>query len=77
MIDKTEMRTISTIHLCLVDNVLFNVIDKDLALVLWERLEKFYMGKSLTNKLYLKWQLIVVPLTGIDCSEERCSTAQV
>lgn len=48
------MRAVSTIHLRLANNVLFNVINDDSTLILWERLEKLYMGKSLTNKLYLK-----------------------
>lgn len=57
-----EMRVVNTIHLCLADNVLFNVMDENLTPVLWEKLEKLYMGNSFTNKLYLKGQLYGVKM---------------
>lgn len=57
MFGKTKMRTINTIHLCLADNVLSNVVHNDSTTILWEKLKQLYIGKSLTNNLYLKQQL--------------------
>ena len=45
------------IQLCLADEVLYNVMDEEMATELWSRLEMLYMTKSLSNKLYLKKQL--------------------
>ncbi|KAJ8638856.1 hypothetical protein MRB53_015550 [Persea americana] len=36
---------------------MFNVIEEESAKGLWEKLEKLYMGKNLTNNLHLKKQL--------------------
>lgn len=52
-----EMEAINTIRLYPSDNVLFNVMDEDSVSVIWKKLEKLYMKKSITNKLYLKRQL--------------------
>ncbi|KAH7841860.1 hypothetical protein Vadar_025300 [Vaccinium darrowii] len=51
---ELELRCVSTIQLCIVDNIINNVMDENSALTLWEKLEKFYLAK--TNKLHLKWQ---------------------
>ncbi|GFS34576.1 hypothetical protein Acr_00g0034760 [Actinidia rufa] len=51
------MKCVSTIRLCIADNIINNVIDENSASALWEKLEKLYLAKSLTNKLYLKRQL--------------------
>jgi len=42
------------IELCLVDEVMYNVMDEEMVTRLWSRLEMLYMTKSLFNKLYLK-----------------------
>lgn len=42
---------------CLADNMLLNIMDEDSIPVLWEKLEKLYMGNNLINKLYLKQKL--------------------
>jgi len=52
-----DARALSTIWLCLADEVLFNIVEEITALGLWEKLENFYMTKSLTNGIYLKRQL--------------------
>ena len=45
---------LSPIRLYLVDEVLFNIVEESTASGLWEKLEKLYMTKSLTNRIYLK-----------------------
>lgn len=57
------MKEINTIHFCIVDNILFNVMNEESILVLWKKLEKLYMGNSLTNKLYLKQQFYGLKMT--------------
>jgi len=50
-----NLKTTSTSQLCLTNEVMYNVMDKETATRLWSRLET-YMTKSLSNKLYLKKQ---------------------
>ena len=52
-----NLKAASTIQLCLADDVMYNVMDKETVTGLWSRLETLYMMKSLSNKLYLKKQL--------------------
>lgn len=40
------MRAINTIHFYLVKSVLFNIMDEDLTLVLWEKVEETLHGKE-------------------------------
>jgi len=49
------LKYISTIRLCISNNIINNVIDEDSAPALWEKLEKLYLEKILTMKLKLKW----------------------
>ncbi|KAM1190803.1 hypothetical protein ACFX1X_011613 [Malus domestica] len=55
--DELESRCVSTIQHCIADNIINNVMDEDYAPALWEKLEKLYIAKSLTNKLHLKRKL--------------------
>jgi hypothetical protein len=55
--EDLDARALSTIRLCLADEVLFNIVEETTASGLWEKLEKLYMTKSLTNRIYLKRQL--------------------
>lgn len=55
--EDLDARALSTIRLCLVDEVLFNIVEESIAAGLWEKLEKLYMRKSLTSRIYLKRQL--------------------
>ena len=48
-----ESKYVSTIRLCIADNIINNVIDEDSAPALWKKLEKLYLEKSLTMKLNL------------------------
>ncbi|PKA57601.1 Retrovirus-related Pol polyprotein from transposon TNT 1-94 [Apostasia shenzhenica] len=54
---ELDLKALSTIQLCLADEVLYNISDVETSVDLWRKLEKFYMSKSLTNKLYMKRQL--------------------
>ncbi|WRX12958.1 hypothetical protein QQP08_005445 [Theobroma cacao] len=54
---ELEQRCVSTIRLCIGDNVFNHVIDEDSALRLWAKLEKIYLAKSLFNKLQLRRKL--------------------
>eukprot|EP00253_Pinus_taeda_P016747 PITA_16747 len=55
--EDLDARALSTIRLCLADEVLFNIVEETAASGLWEKLENLYMTKSLTNIIYLKRQL--------------------
>jgi hypothetical protein len=48
---------VATIRLCLGDDVMYHVMDKESPAIIWLKLESQYMSKSLTNKLYLKQRL--------------------
>ncbi|WRX09050.1 hypothetical protein QQP08_001537 [Theobroma cacao] len=54
---ELEQRCVSTIRLCIGDNVFNHVIDEDFALRLWVKLEKIYLTKSLSNKLQVRRKL--------------------
>jgi hypothetical protein len=55
--DEMDARVLSTICLCLVDDVLFNIFSEKTTTDLWTKLESLYMTKSLTSIIYLKRQL--------------------
>ncbi|KAI5661892.1 hypothetical protein M9H77_21215 [Catharanthus roseus] len=52
----------SCLTLHLTDNVLREINEKDNAFEIWTKLEKLYLGKSLSNKIYLKEQLFDLDL---------------
>jgi hypothetical protein len=54
---ELEPKVVATIWLCLGDDVMYHVMDKEFPAAVWLKLESRYMSKSLTNKLYLKQQL--------------------
>ena len=49
-----EAKVEATIRLCLVDDVMYHVMDEESPVAIWLKLESRYMLKSLMNKLYLK-----------------------
>ena len=53
----SEMRAVSTISMCLVDEMMYDVMDEESLTAIWLKLENRYMSKSLTNKLLLKKKL--------------------
>ena len=55
--EDRDAKSLSTIHLCLAHEVLFNIIGEDTTSGLWSKLESLYMTKSLTSIIYLKRQL--------------------
>lgn len=55
--EDLDARAPSTIRLCPADEFLFNIVEETTASGLCEKLEKLYMTKSLTNRIYLKKQL--------------------
>ena len=50
---KLERKAKSTIWLCILDYVLFNVSREAMAKTLWDKLGNLYQSKSLVNKLFL------------------------
>ena len=55
--EELAMRVVSTIRLCLASEIKYSVLNEKSPSVLWQKLEKIYMLKSLTNRLYLKKKL--------------------
>ena len=47
-----QMQMVSTIHLYLVNEVVIYVLGNTFSIVLWSKLEKLYITKSLTNILF-------------------------
>jgi hypothetical protein len=58
--EDLDAKALSTIRLCLADDVLFNIVGEDTTSSLWSKLESLYMTKSLTSRIYLKRQLYSV-----------------
>ena len=55
--EELQMKVVSTIRLCLADEVLYQVMEEESSAGIWAKLESRYMSKSLTNKLFLKQKL--------------------
>ena len=55
--EELEMKIVSTIQLCLTDELMYDVIDEVLTAAIWLKLKSQYMSKSFKNKLNLKWKL--------------------
>jgi hypothetical protein len=55
--EDLDAKSLSTICLCLADDVLFNIVGEDTTSGLWCKLEILYMTKSFTSGIYLKRQL--------------------
>jgi hypothetical protein len=55
--EDLEARALSTIHFCLADEVLFNIVEEETTTGLWTKLESLYMTKNLSNIIFLKRQL--------------------
>ncbi|ESQ38591.1 hypothetical protein EUTSA_v10029300mg [Eutrema salsugineum] len=50
-------QAVSTIQLCLSDDITNQVMNITTCMEMWDKLEKMYMSKSLSSKLYLKQKL--------------------
>lgn len=55
--EEMDAKAASAILLHLSDEVIHNVLDQKSAEGIWNSLEKLYMAKNMTNKLYLKKDL--------------------
>jgi hypothetical protein len=55
--DEMDVRALSAIHLCLANDVLFNIVTEKTTSSLWSKKESLYMMKSLTNRIFLKRKL--------------------
>jgi len=55
--EEMNLKAVSMIQLCLTNELYKTMMDEETATRLWSRLEKLYMTKSLSNKLYLQKQL--------------------
>lgn len=55
--EDAKSQCMSTIRLCIADNIINNVVDESTPKELWSKLEKLYLGKNLTTKLNLKREL--------------------
>ena len=49
-----DFHAMTMIILCLSDEVLYNVVNKEITVGLYCRLDSLYMTKSLSNKLFMK-----------------------
>ncbi|CAB4273488.1 unnamed protein product [Prunus armeniaca] len=57
-----ESQCVSIIQHYSVENIINNFMDEDSVPALWEKLEKLYMAKGLTNKLYMTKQLYTLKM---------------
>ena len=55
--EELNMKAVSTIQLCLADELMYDVMDDVSIVAIWLKLESRYMSKSLINKLKLKQKL--------------------
>ena len=62
---EIDLKAISTIQLCLADEIMYNVMDEETGTGLWSKLEILYMTKSLSNKMYLKKGLYVLRMSAM------------
>ena len=55
--EELQQRAMRTVRLCLIDEIIYQVMDIKSSREVWQKLESQYMSKSLTNKLYFKQRL--------------------
>lgn len=55
--ENIYVKALSTICLCLADEVMLNIVGEDTTSSLWSKLESLYMTKSLKRRIYLKRRL--------------------
>ena len=51
--EELDMKAVSTIRLCMADELMYDVMDDVTTATIWLKLESRYMSKSLINKLNL------------------------
>ena len=76
--DEFDMKAVSTIRLCLANELMYDVMDDVSTAVIWLRLESRYMSKSLTNKLNLKRKLYELKMVeGADLAQHVHSSIKL
>jgi hypothetical protein len=66
---ELKAKALATIWLCLENDVMYHVMDEEFLVIVWLKLESWYMSKSLMNKLYLKqWLYDLKMVEGSDLS---------
>jgi hypothetical protein len=60
--EDLDARALSTIRLCLADEVLFNIVEETKTTSLWTKLGSLYMKKNLSNIIFLKRQLYILQM---------------
>jgi len=60
---EENLRTRSTIQICLADLVLLDVSGEYSANKLWDKLESLYQSKSMANKLFLRNKLYLLRMS--------------
>ena len=76
--EEFDMKAVSTIRLCLANELMYDVMDDVSIAVIWLRLESRYMSKSLTNKLNLKRKLYELKMVeGADLAQHVHSSIKL
>lgn len=55
--EQLQEKAVTTIRLCLVDDVLYHIMNLSSPVKIWKKLKSRYVSKSLMSKLYLKEKL--------------------
>jgi len=71
---KLDRKAKSTIRLCVLDSVLFNVSGEAMVKALWDKLGTLYQSKSLVNKLFLQKMLYNLRIKDGDSVTEHLNT---
>lgn len=50
MCEEIDIKTTSSLRLCLANNIFFNIIEEEIMVELCEKLERLYMTKSIKKK---------------------------
>ena len=70
--EEPDMKAVSSIRLCLADELMYDVMDDVSTTIVWLNLESRYTSKSLTNKLNLKQKLYELKMTeGVDLAQHN------
>ncbi|MFQ6660850.1 hypothetical protein Gotur_029216 [Gossypium turneri] len=71
--EELDEKALSTIHLCLANTVLQEVLMEKTSTVLWKRLETLYATKSLSNRLVLKQRLFTFRINEAELLRDHIS----
>ena len=71
---KMDENAMASIQLCLVDDVLYNVMKEKITVETWTKLGNIYAKKSLENRMYLMMQLFTLKMAEGTDVEDHIST---